>query len=143
MNSSDDIYNLNRANVGDDACDPQQPSGNRERRYIAFVLLAISLFTLGDLVEDRLDGAPWAHVLSELGVVIVATGVAFHLFRLSRAPLIEKGRLLERELVKARDDAKEWQQEASQLLHGLSAAISATRSVEAFRRGARHCAFAP
>lgn len=95
-----------------------------ERVVSALVLLVIAIFTFFDLIEDRMDGAPWTHVVGEAIVVIAAVILAGYLFRRSRAPLIEKNRALELQLVQARNDAIKWRKEASQYVEGLSAAIA-------------------
>ena len=112
----------NVADKKSEGLDEKQQIG-RERKYTAAVLLSIAVFTFVDLIGDRSDGAPLSHMLSELAVVIVATALAFSLFRRSRAPLIHKSRILTQELILARDDAKKWQSETSELLEGLSSAI--------------------
>ena len=96
----------------------------RERKYTAVVLLAIALFTIADIIEDRFDGAPWSHVLIEFIVVVFASGLAIILFHRSRAPLLRSSKLLQHELIQARADAIKWKAETRQLLEGLSGAIS-------------------
>ncbi len=124
MNETKYLANENQTHVVVAEPEEEKEQLGRERRYTAIVLIVIALFTLGDLVEDRFDGAPWSHVLSELGVVLVATALSVYLFNRSRVPLLRRSRILKRELTLARADAQKWQLETRQLLKGLSTAIA-------------------
>ncbi|MFN8392350.1 MAG: LuxR C-terminal-related transcriptional regulator [Bdellovibrionota bacterium] len=118
------MQNDNASNVIALNQDEEKGQVHRERKLTAVVLLVIAIFTLVDLVGDKIDGAPWSHVLSELALVVVASGLAAYLFKRAQEPLVRKNRLLERELTRAREDAVNWQNATRELRLGLSEAIT-------------------
>jgi len=122
-NQSAQLTESSTANVIVPGQDFERARVSKERKYTAAVLAAIAIFTFADLIEDRMDGAPWSHVLGELAVVIVATVLASTLYRRSHIPLLQRSRLLERELTQAQVNVTHWQEEAQQLSAGLSTAI--------------------
>ncbi len=96
----------------------------RERKVLAAILGLVGLFTVLDVAEDYLDGAPVAHIIPEVLMIFLTVGVALYLLRnllISRKHYIDS---VEAEVEKAKEVASSWQSKADQLSKGISDAIS-------------------
>lgn len=103
----------------------EEPSGSatKERLITAFVLLVVALLTTLDIIEDNADGAPWSHLLIEAIVVLSATFGAMYLVHKVTKHFKYQNRVLQIDVLAARQDAQRWRKEASTLLAGLGEAI--------------------
>ena len=124
MRDRSELESKSPSDVVGEGTPPPISSVRKERLTTAVVLLVIAAATVVDVIQDRVDGAPWEHILGELAIVIFAVVTAAVLIRRSYRPLTRKNRLLERQLTAAQADAKKWHDESSQLIAGLSTAIS-------------------
>ncbi len=97
---------------------------NRERKITIGILLAVAAFTVLDVIEDRIEGASWQHIIAEVCVIVATSLLAWHLHQKSRKPLLQKAERLTNSLVYARADANRWRAQAQSALKGLGEAIS-------------------
>lgn len=83
---------------------------------------AIAVLIGWDLAGDYAEGADWAHLGTELIVLLIAaTGAAIVARRLYRMRM--ELRVLHSDLGRAREEARRWQNESQELIRGLGAAI--------------------
>lgn len=94
-----------------------------ERFLVAALLLLISVLTLSDLIEDRLDGAPFTHLLVEALVIGVCIAVAMFFWSKSIVRLRVKNQLLSFQLSSTRQDSLRWKQKVGKFSQGLTGAI--------------------
>jgi len=103
-----------------------------ERRVLTGVLLAfagVALFAAIDVSADLREGADFAHVAAEVGILLVGLLGSIFMTRrlvltLRRARAVEKEALsLAEQLAATRVEANRWQTEARDLVKGLAAAL--------------------
>jgi DNA-binding CsgD family transcriptional regulator len=103
-----------------------------ERRVLMGVLLAflaVALFAAIDVSADLREGADFAHVAAEVGILLVGLLGSIFMTRrlvltLRRARAVEKEALsLAEQLAATRVEANRWRTEARDLVKGLAAAI--------------------
>ena len=103
-----------------------------ERRVLTGVLLAfagVALFAAIDVSADLREGADFAHVAAEVGILLVGLLGSIFMTRrlvltLRRARAVEKEALsLAEQLAATRVEANRWRTEARDLVKGLAAAI--------------------
>ena len=103
-----------------------------ERRVLTGVLLAfagVALFAAIDISADLREGADFAHVAAEVGILLVGLLGSIFMTRrlvltLRRARAVEKEALsLAEQLAATRVEANRWRTEARDLVKGLAAAI--------------------
>lgn len=94
----------------------------KERKFLANVLLIITIITMADMISDYQEGASWWHLLME-GIVAVASAVGvFYLIRGSftlRHSLEEQKKSNE----VLRQEAENWKAHSKKYIDGLSLAI--------------------
>lgn len=95
-----------------------------ERLFSGGFLFVVFVFTVFDLVEDRIEGVSWTHLFTEaLMLGFAAAGVIYfwggmiQLFR-------QENKELRSKLSFAEVEAQKWRAEAKELLSGLSSQIS-------------------
>ena len=96
---------------------------SKERLITAGALLLVAVLTILDLVEDRIEGAHWPHLLTEAAVVIASTAGALYLLRKFLKRSRSDHRQLCLEMIAARNDARHWRSKTGEILKGLGAAI--------------------
>jgi DNA-binding CsgD family transcriptional regulator len=103
-----------------------------ERRVLTGVLLAfagVALFAAIDVSADLREGADFAHVAAEVGILLVGLLGSIFMTRrlvltLRRARAVEKEALsLAEQLAATRVEANRWRTEARDLVKGLAAAL--------------------
>lgn len=94
----------------------------RERFFIAFVLISIVVLVGADLFTDAGGGASWWHLLAEGSIAVVA---ALGLFLLLRGAILTRLTLTSerREFSSFRRRAEEWKINSQRYLDGLGVAI--------------------
>lgn len=93
-----------------------------ERRFIAAILILISVTALADLVTDFKEGVRWWHVMIE---GLMAVGALIGVFYLMRGSFSLKHKLEDeqRSATELRAKADSWRQQARKFSEGLSQAI--------------------
>ncbi len=91
---------------------------------ISTILSLTGVFTILDVYQDYLDGAPIVHIIPEVLVIVFSLGIALYLLQkllANREALIDSAIL---EAQKVKQEAQAWQSKAQSLREGISEAIS-------------------
>lgn len=96
---------------------------SKERIITACILMTVAIFTLFDLVEDRMEGVGWTHLSMEAVVLILTTSGAFYLWRRTLQGFRGQQRILHGDILAAREDATRWKKETASIVQGLGQAI--------------------
>lgn len=94
----------------------------RERLLLISVLLGIVLFVSYDVWSDLQDGSSWSHLLSEVGVIVLASVGAIRIL-MQNFFLQKEIRATQFELTQSKAEAEKWKFENQTLIQGLSKAI--------------------
>lgn len=103
----------------------------KEKYIICGILFLISIFTVMDIFEDMLEGAPLKHIIPEFIVVLATATTSTYLFLKFASNRFVRLTQAELNVMKAQTSATEWQNKAKELTLGLSQAI--TKQLEDWR----------
>lgn len=95
----------------------------RERFWSIVLLLAVALFTIFDIVEDTIDGAPLTHTLTEGFIVVGTLFGAIYIWRKIIRGLYKRQVSLQSELDQTKEDLEHWRAISSQYMKGFSTAV--------------------
>lgn len=101
-----------------------EPDEQRDYFWVRFFLIAVALFQLGDLIEDRLDGAPFTHLITESLIVLTCTFSVAVIWLRSLQALRVHTQTLTSQLEAANKDLHKWREENASLNQGISDAIA-------------------
>jgi DNA-binding NarL/FixJ family response regulator len=100
----------------------ESPLSNNERRFLAFILIAIVLFVAADLINDSAEGVQWSHLFVEL---TIALGAAVGFFVLMKNSLHKSHQLVQSQetILEREKEVERWKLESQKYIQGLSIAI--------------------
>lgn len=94
-----------------------------ERKWIAGLFFAVTLFTAIDLTEDFFDGAEPTHLFTEGIIIAICLCSALYVWRVSVGGLRSSNTLLASELERVRNELTEWRNKTAGIYAELHDAI--------------------
>lgn len=113
----------------------------KERVVLSTLLVLAGILTILDVYEDWLDGAPLAHIIPEVGIILLSLGIGVYLIKhmlVRRKELIHSSR---EKAEHAEQTAQEWKDKAQHLSTGITEAIEGQFSKWGFTPAEKEVAF--